>query len=88
MVHVDFFDEVAGEHGDGLTFTVSAQHSCVEVLDPHDYHMDEPELLKYLVMRARGATTRQAFAAVVAARPKRFRWWQRPMVRRSNSPGA
>ncbi len=87
MVHVDFFDEEAGEDGDGLTFTVSARDTCIEVLDPHDRHMQEPELLEYLIMRARGATPRQAIAAVEGARLRRSRWWQRPMLRRSNASG-
>ncbi len=84
MVHVDFFDEEAGEDGDGFTFTVTAQDTWIEVLDPHDHHLQEPELLEYLIMRARGASPRQAIAAVEGARPKRSRWWHRPMRRRSN----
>jgi hypothetical protein len=82
MVHVDFFDEEAGEEGDGLTFTVTSRNTCIEVLDPYDHHMQEPELLEYLIMRARGATPSQAIAAIEGARPKRPRWWQRPMLRR------
>ena len=88
MVHVDFFDEDAGEDGDGLTFTVTARHNAIEVLDPHDYHMEEPELLQYLIMRARGATPREAFAAIDSARPKRSRWWHRPMQPLINSQRA
>ena|SRR5258706_14653331 len=74
MVHVDFYDEDVGEDGDGLTFTVSARQSSIEVLEPNDYYMQQPELLEYLIMRARGAAPREAFAAIDAARHKKPRW--------------
>jgi hypothetical protein len=75
MVHVDFYDEDAGEDGDGLTFTVSARQRSIEVLDSTDYHMEQPELLEYLIMRARGAASLEAFAAIDAARHKKPRWY-------------
>lgn len=86
MVHVDFFDDERQADGDGLTFTVATASRDIEVLDPHDYHLSEPELLEYLVMRARGAQPRQAIAVIEAARPKRIRWWNRAVPLRSGPP--
>ncbi len=62
--------------GDGFHLEISAAIGEVKVLYPDDFSLTVTELGDYVVMRARGMSSRDALK-VLNAKQRRTRWWRR-----------